>query len=282
MKPLTTLQIDQFNCDGYLLIKNAFSKEEIEQIRQQVRSVISREPLDQSARYKITVGDLAAKPELAHLTFDPRFIEIAKAILGPRLVYFGESNVMIGALSRGFHRDNADRNSPEGLDWIQPYQVIKFGIYCQDHARHSFGLKVRKGSHLVEDFIPGKYSDKVGRGKIYNIPSETGDLLVWSFKIAHSANFVRMKFLPSLTLDPQWEWKIPKILQLSEERERIVVFNAFGSPDPSLDRYIAYYVKRGDFTEHWKRSRYDQALQRQAETLNIEIRRPIPEYGSLT
>lgn len=278
---LTKDQINYFNKNGFLLIKNFFSTEEIEKIRSGVKTVIAREPLNPNARYKVTVGDLASKPELAYLTLHPGMIEVGRDILGSKIVYFGESNVMIGGLSRGFHRDNADRESPDGPDWHMPYQVIKMGVYCQDHANYSGGLKVRYGSHEASDFIPGKYSDKIGRGKIYNIPNKSGDLIVWSFKIAHSANFIRLKIFKNLTLDPRWEYKIPQWLQRPLQKERIVLFNAFGAPGESLDRYVQYYIDRGDFHDHWKKSRYDAELQRQADQLGVEIRRPIPEYGSL-
>lgn len=277
---LTKEQIDQFNRNGFLLIKNVFSLGEIDKIRKNVETVVAREPISESVKYRVTVGDLASKPELAHLTFDHRLTEIAHDILGSQVVYFGESNVMIGALSRGFHRDNADRNSPEGPDWRMQDKILKMGIYCQDHAQHSGGLKVRYGSHLAEDFIPGKYSDKIGRGKIYNIPNKAGDLIIWSMRIAHSANFIRIKFFPKLTFDPWWEWKIPAWLQQPQERERIAIFNAFGAPSENLDHYIDYCVKRGDSHNHWKKSRYDDELQKEADAVGVKIHRPIPEYGS--
>ena len=48
-------------------------------------------------------------------------------------------------VQRGFHKDNADRVDPNAPDWNGRYTVLRFGIYLQDHYRHTGGLTCGTG-----------------------------------------------------------------------------------------------------------------------------------------
>ncbi|MDP3792251.1 MAG: hypothetical protein Q8Q89_00825, partial [bacterium] len=219
-------------------------------------------------------------------------LDITKQILGPKLVYFGESSMMIGIRAgRGFHRDNADRENSAAQDWqVDNFPIIKMAIYLQDHKKFGSGIKIRKGSHRIDDFIidpnnPGIKHQEQGKGKIYNVPSQAGDLIIWSLRLAHSVNAIRLKLFPNICLPPNTEKRVdkylPKFLQSKLPEERKFISIAFGAPSSELDRYIKYYVERGDFHEHWKRSAYTDEILKLAATNDVEIRKPIPEYGSL-
>ncbi len=288
------MDLEHFHTNGFALIKNVFSQQEIQGLRDAIDRL--KQPEEAKGNFKwiknnqvrISLGDLPGKQGLDHLLFDERILSVARRLIGPRLVYFGESNFQIGVVARGWHRDNADRQDPQAPDWHSEDHIIKFGIYLQDHARNSGGLKVRVGSHLISDFLDPHdatlNNQDYGRGMTYNIPSQAGDVMVWSMKIAHSANFTRLRLMPGKALSPQWESRLENrarfLLVPKEKKERIALWIALGSPSTLLDRYLTYYVNRGDFVDHWQRSRFDQNLVHQARSVGMDIVRPIPEYGS--
>lgn len=290
-KILSQKELDKFHKDGFILVKNLFSKEEMGKLNSHIDSLKELERDSEKNGSYLFVGDAVSK-NLGHIVFDERILNISKQILGPKLVYFGESTIMTGIRAgRGFHRDNADRENPRDPDWqVNDFPIIKMGIYLADHKKYGGGLKVRKGSHRLDDFItdpnnPNIKNQEQGKGKIYNIPSQSGDLMLWSMKLAHSANFIKFKLLRNICLSPKIENKIdkylPQFLQSKLPEERKTLWITLGAPSSELDRYIKYYVGRGDFVEHWKKCAYNDELVKLASANNVEIRKPIPEYGSL-
>lgn len=290
-RTLSEKDLKSFHKNGFILIKKLFSPEEVVQLKSRLEDLKQLEPeAEKNGSYNF-VGDLFSK-NLGHLIFDKRILGISKQILGPRLVYFGESTIQTGIRAgRGFHRDNAGRENPRDPDWkTDNFPIIKMGIYLADHKKFGGGLKIRKGSHLLNDFIsdpnnPNIKNQEFGRGKSYNIPSQPGDLMLWSMRLAHSANFVRLKLLRHICLSPRIENKLdkylPLFLQAKLPYERKAIWIALGAPSPELDSYIKWYVERGDFIDHWKKSAYNEKLVKLAADNGIEIIKPISQYGSL-
>src|SRR3989344_1606071 len=106
--------------------------------------------------------------------------------------------------------------------------------------------------------------------------------MLWSMRLAHSANFIRLKLLSRIYLPPIIENRLakymPQFLQAKLPYERKAIWIAIGAPSPELDRYIRWYIERGDFIEHWKKSIYNEELVRVAAAHGMEIRKTIPEY----
>ncbi len=288
-KILSQNDLDNFHQHGFILVKNLLSKEEVAQLKAHIDELKGLEPEAKKNGSYLFVGDAISK-KLENLVFDERILNISKQILGPKLVYFGESAIMTGIRAgRGFHRDNADREDPKALDWqVEHFPIIKMGLYLADHKKYGGGLKIRRGSHLLKDFLldaplnnPNIKNQEQGQGKLYNIPSQAGDLILWSMRLAHSANFVRLKSFRHFCLPPKIENRVPEFLQAKLPQERKAVWITFGAPSPELDRYIKYYAERDDSVEHWKKSAYSEGLVRLAAAHGVEIRKPIPEYGSL-
>lgn len=288
---LSSKDLESYHKNGFILVKKLFNKDEYSNFRARVdklKTTVPKEDTVVKPGSFYFLGDLFSKG-FGSLALDSRILSIAKQILGPQLVYFGESTVLAGvSAGRGFHRDNAepDRQDPHAPDWKElNFPIIKMGIYLKDFKRFSGGLKIRKSSHLASDFIdpnnPNINNQEQGRGKIYNIPSESGDLTLWSIRLAHSVSPVRLKLFPNICFSPKIEGKIPGFLQAQSPEERIFLMITFGAPSSELDRYIKYYVERGDFAEHWKRSPFNDELVKSLATNGIEMRKTIPEYGSL-
>ncbi len=277
------VDLEAYRTRGYVVVKKVIPVSEMQRIRSRIEQLRDRELaagknfLREGGSYDVIyiMGDLPGKEELRefhYVIFDPRVIEIAKQILGEKLVYFGDSSVQMGEGPRGFHKDNVTRYDPEGADWKGDYPLVRIGIYLKDHTRVSGGLKVRVGSHLN----PSHH-----HGKAINVESELGDIVAWSLRTTHSGNNVRMKGFPSLCLHPRAENLIPSWLKISDSDPRIAIFCTFGASGEHLDRYIQYQASREDCREYMKRSCVNPEILDLAQKSGVEIRMPIAEYGSL-
>ena len=96
------LNIDkqQFDRDGFLLIKNVFTKEEVDQIRKDAYSSFE-EDKKKNLTFKhpskmsnavYAKGDILSKDFLRKYVLDDRIIFLVKKVLGGDPVYFGDSN----------------------------------------------------------------------------------------------------------------------------------------------------------------------------------------------
>jgi hypothetical protein len=277
---MNNLLIDKkrFDEDGYLLVRNVFTAEEIENFRKlayEQYEIDKSKKLDfqltnLNSKAKYNKGDLLSKEKLHHVLLDDRILQIARTILGSDdIVYFGDSSYQIGTGLRGFHRDNIDRTDLNGPDWQGEYTLIRIGIYLQNHKDYSGGLKIKVGSHKKAD------------GKAILVGNEIGDVAVWSLKTLHSGNAVRLKFFPEFSINKAGrEGMVPSFMKKDQEHERISFFMTFALRSPHLERYInEYSLKRKDTVENLKASKYDEKVLAIAENKKVEIMKLVPEQG---
>jgi hypothetical protein len=220
------------------------------------------------------VGDLVSKPELDphhHVVFDERLVLCARAILGRRVLYFGDSSFQVGEGQRGFHKDNVDRADALGPDWLGEYGVIRMGVYLQDHRRFSGGLKVRRGSHwFVSRHI----------GTAVNVPSEPGDVVIWSMRTSHSGNNVRIRGFSNFCFLPRIETRVPRAWRVPEQLERLAMFVSYATPGPHATRLMRYFAGRDDFRRHWRHSCARPSARRVAASAGVDWAFPTADYGS--
>ncbi len=278
LRRLTQRHLDQFERDGFVLIQGVFSREEVTALRRGAEKVRDAEKRRGNSRLEPACpelffcwGDLLGKPPLDSLIFDRRVVDIVKDLLGDEVVYWGDSNFQMGQGCRGLHKDSVDRNNADGEDWKSRYNVIRGAVYAQDHVQHSGGVKFRKGSHRFWD---------CERGRLYDLPSEAGDLAFWKLTTTHSGNVARNRLLKSLPLQVRFENRLPGFLKAPEAEERLGLFFTYGAPGKHLDRYIQWCIQRGDYAEHWRTSRGDAHATELLRRAGVEFRRPIPDYGS--
>ncbi|MBA3704880.1 MAG: phytanoyl-CoA dioxygenase family protein [Bacteroidetes bacterium] len=277
----TNLIIDKerFDKEGFLLVKNVFTKEEIETIRKEAyesfetdkkKNLTFKHPSKMSnAVY--AKGDILSKDALRHVLLDERIIQLVKKVLGGDPVYFGDSNYHFGTGFRGFHRDNVDRTDLSAPDWDGDYPIVRLSIYLQDHKNYSGGLKIRVGSH------------KNPTGKVVFVDSEEGDVAIWTLRTMHSGNAVRLKFFNNLSINKAGrEGMVPAFLKKDQQKERATLFITFALKSKHLDRYIQKHVLgREDILGYLKASRFDPKILDLAKQKNLEVLKLIPEYGSL-
>jgi hypothetical protein len=256
---------EQFEQQGYLIVRNVFTPEEVTKLRQaayahrdeqQQRGLIRQ--VKQAASVK---GDLLSKDGLGWIIYDPRIVAIATEILGDTPVYFSDSTYQIGTGTRGFHRDNIDRRQfGEGADWDGPYPLIRFGVYLQDHDTYSGGIRFKAGSHEAAD------------GADVFADTRAGDIVVWNMRTLHSGNARRLKLLNNLPLHVGLENRLPDFLFREQQGERISLFFTYGLEGKHLDRYLEQHIqKRADMQENVRLSTYSPETIQEAVKNNIKV-----------
>jgi hypothetical protein len=281
MGKLPIVDVQHFQQCGYCLLKGVFSPEEIGAIRARLEMVKTRAlrtgahlPDPQWPKATFVLGDVLAHKELEefdYVVFDERIVACVRQLIGEDLVYFGDSSMQTGEGARGFHKDNVDRNDGTKPDWQGEYTLVRIGLYYQDHSLHSGGLKVRLKSNLYPNHL---------QGKAYNIPTQVGDVVMWSLRTTHSGNNVRCRLAPNVCLHPRLEAKLPPWLRVPEQQERFATFCTFGRPDHHLERYLNNLVARGDQQDYLVHAGLSPKILELARRRGITMRPPVPEYGS--
>jgi ectoine hydroxylase-related dioxygenase (phytanoyl-CoA dioxygenase family) len=230
---------------------------------------------DQYPKADFLLGDILAVRELEpydNIFFSPEVIRVIKALLSTdELLYWGDSSIQYGEAARGFHKDNVDRLDGTQDDWIRPYELVRCGFYMQDHAKHSGGLKVRLRSH-------GYPTHRLG--KIADVPTQYGDMVIWSMRLTHSGNNKRVRFGPRLALHPKIEGVLPAFLSTPEENRRIAAFCSFGKAGSHLDRYVACMNERDrDYRPYFLRARNREDAGQITAKHGVRFRLPNDFYG---
>ena len=221
------------------------------------------------------LGDILAVRELEpydNIFFSPPVIRVIKALLATNeLLYWGDSSIQYGEAARGFHKDNVDRLDGTQDDWSRPYELVRCGFYMQDHAKHSGGLKVRLRSHGYPTHHMGKIAD---------VPTQYGDIVIWSMRLTHSGNNKRVRFGARLALHPRIEGVLPTFLSAPEENRRIAAFCSFGKAGSHVDRYVARMNERDqDYRPYFLRARNREDARRLTAKHGVQFRLPNDFYG---
>lgn len=248
------VDVDGFWRDGFTLIRGAYTPEEIEEFRK-----------DSFAQQGKHAGDLLSNPWLSRVVTDGKQAEVARQILRrDDLVYYGDTTVAIREGKPSWHKDNADRKDAKAPDWRSDYTQLRFGIYLQDHSKHSGGLNVRVGSHNHADYTTGK---------CIQIQSKVGDLGVWSMRITHSAAGTLLKWAPGRNRHPDFT-EVPNINPkhiLPKDQQRIAIFSALGADDEHAKRYVEYLKTRKYMIPRWLGSEYTPEMVETMEKTGVQV-----------
>lgn len=254
--------VEAYQVDGFALVKGLFSLDEVVALRAICADIF--------ARADGKLADLATYPELRAVVLDARVLAVARAVLGQAITYFGDSNFFANSrFDRHIHNDaRGDVEDPS----CSEYPLLRMGIYLQDHAFHSNGLKVRPGSHRSVFWTPRNAMRLVGLfGKrlkpaafrprwFYNVPTEPGDLVFWNLRTHHAGHAVRLRGADGLALPPALEGYLPARVQRPMPKDRFAVFMSWARESPALDAYIKQigYANRS----WWQRCSFDSRVSR--------------------
>ncbi len=249
------VDVDAFWEDGYTIIRNVYSKDEIQAMREAVFASKANGP-----------GDLLSNPKMRSVLTDGNMVNIASQVLGSDDIwYIGDSSFTINSGQRGFHKDNADRKDPNAPDWTNGrYTVLRFGIYLQDHWTHTGGLNLRAKSHNTTDH---KFGDNV------YLRTRVGDVAVWSLRTTHSGNGALLKWpWRSRFPEPREIKNLPKWKVAKPDGDRLAVFAAVGLNDAHHDRYVEYLKSRTYIVNALRNGRFDEEALAAAKSAGLNVR----------
>ncbi len=299
MTRLSADQVATFEREGYLLIPNVFSAAEIEALRAAIFRLNGNPKLVFSARDATKFrGSLFNYRDLQMVPFDDRLLDIVRSVLGDSLVYFGDSSVQMGQGPRGLHRDNIHRFNPIGPDWVGPYPLVRMGVYIGDFETQSGGLKLVPRSHRpLVPFLSSRTLQRLSRATRFltppfrwgrdlvavfqggeNVPSHSGDVLIWSFRLLHSGNAVKLKRFPRWALPVWLERRVPESWRRPGNQDRMVMFCAYANPGEHLQRYLA--ARRPGDLEQWRQTRWNDSFEGMARAKHVALLKPDPQMGS--
>ena len=177
--------IEDFEKNGYALIKGVFSKKENDLFREISDEYFANYPSLSFEEGKCLCGYSGVTPELKDLNTlhkDQRIIDIVKQILGEDFIFAEHSDLHQNKLTP-WHRDllmGAWSQYQKQDPWSEDYKIIKVAALLQDHSDNDYGLWVVPESHNKRNEDPS-----LKELKEQCIHSEEGDLIVFDQRIFH-------------------------------------------------------------------------------------------------
>ena len=263
MHPYSKNKTELFR-DGWTILKNIFSIREVKEIRKKAKSIESIESIN---------SDVLTNPALGNIVYDYRIINAIEYLLDGSICYFGEGRLLIetvnGRKGGAFHRDNPDRHEPNGPDWKSKYDVVRIGIYLEDHKHHAEGLGLFSGSNKNPTYLPKSLALPD------NAPMTPGDILVWTLTTMHVGYPKKLKFLSSNKSIARGSIGVhgrkyffnnliykylPSFMTLPKGKERMIIHIVYGKyGSKHAERYIEYCKNRDFAINRWSRTEYKKS-----------------------
>ncbi len=236
---LTQEQLKELKINGYLIIRNVLTAQEIEQLRKVSIDFFTNEsnPIIYIFSGKTKSNAMNAIPGLRFLLKNEKIAQIMKDVCGPDVRYAHHSDAHYNMLS-GWHKDNYGDDDwavgPEG----ETYHAYKMAFYLQDHSNNNYGLTVRKGSHLLRE---------LNKGEVIDLHSKPGDAVVFDMRISHIGKEPDLfeKILKFIFRDPKTQAKLfERYRKMMGIPDKISVFFGFGVPNRFTQEHIDKTIAR--------------------------------------
>ncbi len=231
-----------FQDNGFIVFRNLISEDIAIGIRREIEGIpnfflkkyLHKPKFGKEINYYSFYKDALLLDGIQKLMLSPAFVSAIKGLLNAnRLVYFGDSTVIIGESQRGFHKDNVykNQNLKYSPDYERDYDIIRIGIYLQDVKNFSGGIQFRRGSHRFYDRW---------RGKVVSANAMNGDVVAWKLTTSHSGNTLIPRIFPSLNILPRIASYLPRVFFRPYQSHRISVFLTFAREKSS---YLGEYME---------------------------------------
>ena len=181
---LTQQQIHHFNTFGFIILRQVFSKDELQtincEVMQRMESAYQHAPFDGTKRHWVPMLERET-PFFASLLEDPRFYKIAEQLYGEDV--FGiasDANRYVGDTK--WHPDTQS---------VHQYG-IKFAFYLEPVDAETGALRVLPGSHKNPFHDELRQARKEARLELANVPafvceSEPGDVVGFDLRLWHAS-----------------------------------------------------------------------------------------------
>ena len=283
---------------GFCLVKGALSPARLETLHAGMKT-------ESEAHAGRPLPDLLGLPLVRSIYFEPGLLAIARALLGPALVYDGEATLnfetAIGTNTLNpfalLHCDAIGMPHDLRATWRSPtdatYRAYRFGIYLQDYTQASGALKVIVGSHrgdpqayignnLMSDTLSKrtigarKFKYAETRHPLHNLPSQPGDVVVWNLRTFHSAGAKLFVDDPAFAVHPDLEERFADQAGLfaPPPGPRNAVFFDYAAPAEDIDLYLKYRARPSpsSIPGHLARRSDEPEAAALAEAHDVELR----------
>jgi ectoine hydroxylase-related dioxygenase (phytanoyl-CoA dioxygenase family) len=171
--------------DGYCIIKNVFSKEDVEQFTNVVMNYVKDNKTIKNGG-GITIPDFIKMPQLKTVA-DIRNNKTINNVLheifnGNNYRFCSHNDIGINRMV-GWHKDKLNGNYAkyETVDiWSkvndETHEIVKVLLYLEDHSNNNDALKVIPGSHL---------SRKIDPTNVNQLKPSIGDVIIFDQRISH-------------------------------------------------------------------------------------------------
>lgn len=285
--------VEKWRRDGYVVERGLFEEGEILELRRRALALARRFHGEEFIDKPIPV-DLLSEPLFRPVLLDPRILGLARQLIGPRLVYCGDSKMTVLGIRGRFHKDSSPAGvwpSARGYDPFDPadgpYDVLRIMVYLQDHRQFGGNLRIRRGSHRQPTvhyvtwprdlcfWMSGRLRSfpALPRGKRINLNTAPGDVVAFNLRTSHGINAIRLKAFPDLCLDPKVERFVPRALRAPEPEPRIALMITLAAPGIHLERYIQSRMERFENNKRFREAAFDSPeIREQAERAGLELR----------
>ncbi|HMH50527.1 MAG TPA: phytanoyl-CoA dioxygenase family protein [Candidatus Acidoferrum sp.] len=260
---LTREQVDSFDRDGYLLVPNVLTDEEVTRARALLRAKFELPP---ERRRTGDTGTMlfdvySQHADLRWLLFHDRTLGVLRTLLGPDFAVVRECSAMLNHFEGSWHKDSSRHEGRGHAFSLAPdFLMVQVAYYLQDNGpEYGGGLDVDPGSHRGRDpFIAHGPVGKVAERLYYraalpvlrrlgreddawrdrhvragvSIPNKAGDLVIFHQRATHRPTQPRQPVVPP-------------------DREKVALFVMCGRNNAHVRAYHDYirgvYAFLGDF-----------------------------------
>ena len=263
---LSKKEIANFWKDGFIIVRDVYSKDEISEYR----NFVSKESVkyfgNESSNYKeLEVNnfkEILSYPEIQSVILNKKLIDSVKNILEGEVVYWGNSSFRWN--EKAYRRFHNDAKNDFDCPFTTKYPLVRVGVYLQDHSSYSNGLKIWKGTRhtlrygrkllkkIFKENGSLKYLLPQQFYKSINVNTKAGDVVISNLRTCHSGGALRIKYLSNISFHPIVENFIERYLPsfvLPLERERGVLFSTFGKESNDLNNYIQNNLKHPEISQ---------------------------------
>ena len=250
---LTTDDKKFYEENGYLIVKNILTKDQVAFLRKRALDIFSSDEwkVNGSNTNKTLVDPYKDFPDIMNVTLTKNIVDTAKFLSGEEhLVLIPETAIMKGFYPR-WHKDTTTPEKYGHTFHLRPdFNVIRCGFYLQDNNEYGGGLSVFAGSHKVSDYLTGEFPERTLLSRIKNrltpnaeeknkflnpyhlklvdIPSKAGDLVFFNFKTIHKGTIPKSQRIGDVPLD----------------MTKIALFDIFGANNEATKQYIDFLKTR--------------------------------------
>lgn len=262
---MVTAEQKQFYEDnGYLIIKNVLSKEDIAFLRKRILEIFDSGEWKacESNTEKNLVDVYRYFPDLMRVSLSKKVVDTVKSLLGSEDVILTPETSVMKAFYPTWHKDTTTPEKYGHSFHKRPdFRMTRCGIYLQPNNHLGGGLSVIAGSHKVEDnfhkpfpertiwrrlkyrLVPNaeekdKFLNPHGL-KMVDIPSEIGDMIVFNFQTAHKGTIPKSQRLADVPAD----------------QVKIGMFDTFGVRNEATQMYVDFLKTRPENIYSFSRNR---------------------------